>query len=123
MKNSTRFVGLDDSKDFIEVAVAESDRDGEVRQFGSISNTPASLRKLVRRLGRSKGLHFVYEAGPGGYGIYRELRALGADCIVAAPTKTPRRTGDRWLAAHWRGCCAGYCRSIDCWRLPGGVCR
>jgi transposase len=95
MKNSTRFVGLDDSKDFIEVAVAESDRDGEVRQFGSISNTPASLRKLVRRLGRSKGLHFVYEAGPGGYGIYRELRALGADCIVAAPTKTPRRTGDR----------------------------
>jgi transposase len=95
MSKSTRFVGLDDSKDSIEVAIAGSGRDGEVQQFGSITNSPAALRKLVRRLGRPKSLHFAYEAGPGGYGIYRELRALGAGCIVAAPTKTPRRAGDQ----------------------------
>jgi transposase len=95
MSKSTRFIGLDDSKDSIEVAVAEARRGGEIRRWGSIENSPAALRKLVRTLGRPKTLHCVYEAGPGGYGIYRELRALGADCIVAAPTKTPRRTGDQ----------------------------
>jgi hypothetical protein len=89
MSKSTRFVGLDDSKDSIEVAVAESGRDVEVHRFGLIPNTPAALRKLVRQLGRPKALHFVYEAGPSGYGIHRELVSLGANCIVAAPTKTP----------------------------------
>jgi transposase len=95
VSKSTRFIGLDDSKNSIEVAVAEAGRDGEIRRFGSIENSPTALRKLVRSLGRPKTLHFAYEAGPGGYGIYRELLALGANCIVAAPTKTPRRTGDQ----------------------------
>lgn len=94
MKESTRFVGLDDSKASIEVAVADGGRDGEVRRYGIIPNTPEALRKLVRSLGRPKHLYFVYEAGPGGYGIYRELWALGASCMVAAPSKTPRRAGD-----------------------------
>ena len=68
MKNCTRFVGLDDSKNSIDVVVASEGRDGEVRSYGTIENTPEALKKLVRRLGRSKDLHFVYEAGPCGYG-------------------------------------------------------
>lgn len=95
MSKCIQFVGLDDSKDRIDVAVAKRGRDGEVRSLGPISNTPEALRKLVRRLGRPQELHFVYEAGPCGYGTYRELRALGANCIVAAPSKTPRRSGER----------------------------
>jgi transposase len=95
MKKCTRFVGLDDSKDSIDVAVASEGRDGEVRSFGSIPNTPDAVKKLVRRLGRPKDLHFVYEAGPCGYGVYRELLALGANCMVAAPAMTPRRSGGR----------------------------
>jgi transposase len=95
MKKCTRFVGLDDSKNSIDVAVASEGRDGEVRSYGTIENTPEAVRKLVRRLGRPKDLNFVYEAGPCGYGLYRELVALGANCMVAAPSKTPRRSGDR----------------------------
>ncbi len=95
MKKCIRFVGLDDSKNHIEVAVASEGRDGEVRSYGTIENTPEAVRKLVRRLGRPKDLYFVYEAGPCGYGLYRELLALGANCMVAAPSKTPRRPGDR----------------------------
>jgi len=95
MNKSITFIGLDDSRDSIEVALAESGRQGEVRRYGSIRNAPTELGKLVRRLGPAKDLHFVYEAGPGGYAIYRELRALGANCIVAAPTKTPRRVGEQ----------------------------
>jgi len=95
MSKCKRFVGLDDSKATISVAVADEGRDGEIRRFGTIENSPEALKKLVRRLGRPKSLYFVYEAGPGGYGIYRELLALGAHCIVAAPTLTPKRSGDQ----------------------------
>lgn len=95
MHKCIRFVGLDDSKHSIDVAVASEGRDGEVRFYGTIPNTPEAVRKLVRRLGRPKDLYFVYEAGPCGYGVYRELLALGANCMVAAPSKTPRRSGDR----------------------------
>jgi transposase len=95
MRQCTRFVGLDDSKDSIDVAVASGGRDGEVRSYGKIPNTPDAVQKLVRRLGRPKGLYFAYEAGPCGYGLYRALLALGANCMVAAPSKTPRRPGDR----------------------------
>jgi len=95
MRHCKRYVGLDESKDSIQVAVAESGARGEVREYGAIANTPDALRKLVRRLGNPRDLYFAYEAGPTGYGTYRELRALGANCIVVAPSKTPRRSGDR----------------------------
>jgi hypothetical protein len=68
MTKCKRFVGLDDSKAAIEVAVADEGRDGEVRRLGSVENSPEALRKLVRRLGRPKSLYFAYEAGPNGYG-------------------------------------------------------
>ena len=61
MKKSTLFVGLDDSKDSIQVAVAAGVPGGEVREYGSIPNTSESLVTLVRRLGRPKDLHFAYE--------------------------------------------------------------
>ena len=95
MKKCPRFVGLDDSKHSIDVAVAAEGREGEVRSYGTIPNAPEAAKKLVRRLGRPKDLYFVYEAGPCGYGIYRDLLALGTNCMVAAPSKTPRRSGDR----------------------------
>ncbi len=40
-------------------------------------------------------LHFVYEAGPCGYGIYRHLTNKGFDCMVAAPSMIPKKSGDR----------------------------
>lgn len=95
MKKSTLFVGLDDSSETIQVAVAEGVPGGEVREYGCIPNTAGDLTRLVRRLGRPKDLYFAYEAGPCGYGTYRTLLSLGANCIVAAPSKTPRRPGDR----------------------------
>jgi transposase len=95
MRKSTLFVGLDDSKDSIQVAIAEGLPGGDVREYGAIPNTPEALTKLVRRLGRPRNLYFAYEAGPCGYSTYRTLLGLGASCMVAAPSKTPRRPGDR----------------------------
>jgi transposase len=95
MKKSTRFVGLDDSKDSIQVAVADGVAGGEVREYGCISATPEAITSLVRRLGGPSQLRVAYEAGPCGYGIYRQLTTMGVECVVAAPTRTPRRSGDR----------------------------
>jgi transposase len=37
----------------------------------------------------------AYEAGPTGYGLARELRRRQLECVVAAPSKIPRASGDR----------------------------
>jgi transposase len=95
MRKSTLFVGLDEAKDSIAVAVADPGRTGEVRDHGTIANTPEALTKLVRKLGRPRDLRFAVEAGPCGYETYRHLVSLGAECLVVAPSKMPRRPGDR----------------------------
>src|ERR1035438_9283880 len=90
-----KFVGLDVHKETVAVAVAEPDG-GEVRYLGEISNTADSVVKLVRRLRKEGGrLSFCYEAGPCGYGLHRQLRDLGQDCQVVAPSLIPRKPGDR----------------------------
>ncbi len=90
------FVGIDTAKARNAVAVAEGDRNGEVRYLGEFDNTPDAVAKLVRRLAERYGVvHYCYEAGPTGYGLYRQIRALGQDCGVVAPSLIPRRPGDR----------------------------
>jgi transposase len=37
----------------------------------------------------------TYEAGPTGFGLARALLAAGIDCVVAAPSKLQRPSGDR----------------------------
>lgn len=90
-----KFVGLDVHKETIAVAVADGNG-GEVRYLGEIPNTPDAVVKLVRQL-RKEGalLRFCYEAGPCGYGLHRQLRDLGQDCQVVAPSLIPKKVGDR----------------------------
>ena len=83
----TRFVGLDIHKERISVAVAESGRSGAVEYLGEISNDAVAIDKLCERLARpGKPLAFSYEAGPCGYGVYRQLKSLGHRCNVVAVT-------------------------------------
>jgi len=95
-EHSEAFVGLDTSKLRNAVAIADGGRDGEVRFFGEIENTATATAKLVRKLTARYGrLTFCYEAGPTGYGLYRQITSLGHGCIVAAPSLIPRKPGDR----------------------------
>jgi len=94
--DSAIFIGLDTSKLKISVAIAAGGRTGEVRFFGDISSEPASVASMVNKLAkRGAKLHFCYEAGPTGYGLYRQIVGLGHDCVVVAPSLVPKRAGDR----------------------------
>lgn len=94
MRENNTFIGMDVHKNSIDIAIAEQGRKGGLRHYGKIDGTLCALDKLRRKL-ISKGsqLHFVYEAGPCGYQIYRHLTAQGLDCAVVAPSKVPKPSG------------------------------
>ncbi|MBP1876684.1 transposase [Ensifer adhaerens] len=95
-EDSVFYVGVDVSKAKHAIAIAESGRNGEVRCFGEIEATPAAVERFVRKLeSKSRRLHFCYEAGPTGYGLYRQLVELGHRCDVVAPSLIPKRAGER----------------------------
>jgi transposase len=95
-QKSKVFVGLDTSKLKISAALAEEGRQGEVRFLGGIDNTPEAVRRLVGKLAsRHSEVLFCYEAGPTGYGLQRQIAALGHECVVIAPSLIPKRPGER----------------------------
>lgn len=94
-QSTTTYVAMDTHKNTISVAIAESGRRGEVRFVGEIPSRPESVAKMVDRLaGKHDKLAFCYEAGPCGYGLYRQITMLGHECVVVAPSLVPTRPGD-----------------------------
>jgi len=110
------YIGLDVHKETIAVAVARVGR-AAPESRGEIANKPKTVAKLVERLNQEfdgEVLLFCYEAGPCGYGLYRQLLALGHDCQVVAPSLIPKKPGER-IKTDRRDACklAGTLRSAD----------
>ena len=97
-KDNIIFIGMDTHKDFCEIAYCLDSRESTPESLGRITTSKQAITKLVRQL-QSKypkaTLHFVYEAGPCGYWIYRLLSKLGHCCFIVAPSLIPKRPGDR----------------------------
>ena len=69
-EHSEIYVGLDVAKARHAVAVADGERQGEVRYLGEIDADPASVRRMVARLEkRHRTLHSVTRQGRPGMGF------------------------------------------------------
>ena len=91
MAKARSLVGLDVHATKVVAAVLDADT-GELQFFGMspdigwVAGFCAGLPGPVR---------VAYEAGPTGYGLARELARRRVGCVVAAPSKIPRGSGER----------------------------
>jgi transposase len=84
-------VGLDVHATKIVAAVLDVET-GELQYF----RMTADVGKMARFCAALPGpVRAAYEAGPTGYGLARELARRGVGCVVAAPSKIPRASGER----------------------------
>jgi transposase len=91
MAKARTLVGLDVHATKIVSAVLDAET-GELQWFrigGDVSEAAGLCAGLPRPV------RAAYEAGPTGYGLARELQRRGVECVVAAPSKIPRASGDR----------------------------
>lgn len=95
-KHTIKYAGFDTHKDTIVIALADEERSGEIRNYGTIPHTIEALNKFIRKqVSHGVELRCVYEAGPTGFGLYHYLKNNGIDCIVTAPSMIPKKGGQR----------------------------
>src|SRR3954462_8293667 len=100
----TLFVGVDVHKDAIAVASVSAAREAEVVFLGRIGTRQGDLDQLIRTLtSKAQQLVFVYDAGPCGYWLYRDLTKTQLICWVVAPSLVPKQAGDRVKPARRDG--------------------
>lgn len=95
MNNYSKYVGLDVHKETVVVAIAKAGRE-EAMQYGETDNTSEAIQKLVKKMSaRGQQVLYCYEAGPCGYSIYWQLKEMGYECMVVAPSLIPKKAGNR----------------------------
>jgi transposase len=91
MAKAKTLVGLDVHATKIVAAVLDAET-GQLQTFtmsGETEKAAAFCAELPRPV------RVAYEAGPTGYGLARGLLERRIECVVAAPSKIPRASGDR----------------------------
>ena len=91
MAKARTFVGLDVHATKIVAAVLDAET-GELAHFRMSGETNAAAAFCA---GLPRPARATYEAGPTGYALARELTRRRIGCVVAAPSKIPRASGDR----------------------------
>jgi transposase len=64
-------------------------------ELARIETTEKAIRRSIEKLAGTEGLAVSYEAGPGGFALWRLLTSMGVACDVIAPSLIPVRVGDR----------------------------
>jgi transposase len=87
------WVAIDQHKFSIVAAVLPPD--GGKPEVSRIETTERAIRRFIAKQGGPEGLSVCYEAGPGGFALWRLLTSMGVACDVVAPSLIPVRKGDR----------------------------
>ena len=88
-----RWISFDQHKFSIVAAVLPPD--GGKPEVCRIETTEKAIRRFIDKQGGPVGLSVCYEAGPGGFALWRLLTKMGVACDVVAPSLIPVRAGDR----------------------------
>jgi transposase len=91
MAQARTLVGLDVHASKIVAATLDA-QTGELQSF-RLGGCPIETASFCSKL--PAPVRAAYEAGPTGYGLARELAGRKVECVVAAPGKIPRASGDR----------------------------
>jgi len=91
MAKARSLVGLDVHATKIVAAVLDAET-GQLQTFQMSGDAVAAAAFCA---GLPRPVRVAYEAGPTGYGLARELAKHRVECVVAAPSKIPRASGDR----------------------------
>jgi transposase len=95
-QSSTLDLGMDVHQDSMAVADVAPEPGAEVTDLGTIGTRQGDLdQRIRRRPSQATHLLCVYEAGPCGSWLYRDLTQTGDDCWVVAPSLLPKTPGDR----------------------------
>src|ERR1044071_9575278 len=95
MNKIVHYLGLDVHKDSIAVAIAPQNST-EVRRYGIIGGTLDAVDKLLKRLSQPDiELRLVYQAGPCGFLLCRDLRHKAIHCDLVCPSLIPKKASDR----------------------------
>jgi transposase len=87
---------MDVHQDSIAVGSVAQDHGAEVTYLGISGTRPCDIAHLIRtRQSKAKHLALVYEAGPCGDWLSRDLTPKGDACGVLAPCVIPNKAGDR----------------------------
>jgi transposase len=91
MAKARSLVGLDVHATKIVAVVL----DAETGQLQTFAMSGENTKAAAFCAGLPGPVRVAYEAGPTGYGLARELAKRRVECLVAAPSKIPRASGDR----------------------------
>ncbi len=91
MAKARSLVGLDVHATKIVAAVLDA-QTGELKTFVMDGDSAGAAGFCA---GLPRPVRAAYEAGPTGYGLARDLIKRRVECVVAAPSKIPRASGDR----------------------------
>jgi transposase len=96
MKDTIVWVGLDTHKDSVTVALQAPDAQLVQWRQPMTNESIAKLKRKVIKAASGREIRCVYEAGPGGFWLKRELERKGEMvCEVVAPSLIPKKSGDR----------------------------
>ena len=90
---STSSIAMDTDAENIHVAIFRGDEASPSEEF-QVGSDSRGIGRLKKKLEKETGpVKCVYEAGPCGYGLHRQLKEAGYSCEVIAPSLTPRKPG------------------------------